>query len=164
MMLGALNWSVQWYKPKQGASLDELTEQAMQLFLPRHPDGDRDERPRHLHPHGPEHGPGLAGHHGEFKPFSQRLPDRILAHLKLLDGDYGGFPIDRYSHCLQTATLALRDGRDEEGFIAPYVNPAFDVKGEILPIGEFASMSRRVFAQPRNSICKAALEQQGAPA
>jgi AcrR family transcriptional regulator len=34
MMLGALNWSVQWYKPKQGASLDELTEQAMQLFLP----------------------------------------------------------------------------------------------------------------------------------
>jgi TetR/AcrR family transcriptional regulator, cholesterol catabolism regulator len=35
MMLGALNWSVQWYKPKQGASLDELTEQVMQLFLPR---------------------------------------------------------------------------------------------------------------------------------
>jgi AcrR family transcriptional regulator len=34
MMLGALNWSVQWYKPKQGASLDELTEQAMQLFIP----------------------------------------------------------------------------------------------------------------------------------
>ncbi len=34
MMLGALNWSVQWYKPKQGASLDELTEQAMRLFLP----------------------------------------------------------------------------------------------------------------------------------
>jgi AcrR family transcriptional regulator len=34
MMLGALNWSVQWYKPKQGASLDELTEQAMLLFLP----------------------------------------------------------------------------------------------------------------------------------
>jgi len=35
MVLGALNWSVQWYKPKQGASLDELTEQVMQLFLPR---------------------------------------------------------------------------------------------------------------------------------
>ena len=34
MMLGALNWSVQWYKPKQGASLDELTQQAMQLFIP----------------------------------------------------------------------------------------------------------------------------------
>jgi AcrR family transcriptional regulator len=34
MMLGALNWSVQWYKPKQGASLDDLTEQAMRLFAP----------------------------------------------------------------------------------------------------------------------------------
>jgi AcrR family transcriptional regulator len=34
MMLGALNWSVQWYKPNQGASLDELTDQAMQLFIP----------------------------------------------------------------------------------------------------------------------------------
>jgi AcrR family transcriptional regulator len=34
MVLGALNWSVQWYKPKQGANLDELTEIAMQLFVP----------------------------------------------------------------------------------------------------------------------------------
>lgn len=34
MMLGALNWSVQWYKPTQGASLDELCEQAMRLFVP----------------------------------------------------------------------------------------------------------------------------------
>jgi TetR/AcrR family transcriptional regulator, cholesterol catabolism regulator len=35
MFLGALNWSVQWFKPKKGASLDELTEIAMQLFVPR---------------------------------------------------------------------------------------------------------------------------------
>lgn len=34
MMLGALNWSVQWYKPKKGASLDDLSDQAMRLFLP----------------------------------------------------------------------------------------------------------------------------------
>jgi AcrR family transcriptional regulator len=33
MMLGALNWSVQWYKPKRGASLDQLTDTAMQLFV-----------------------------------------------------------------------------------------------------------------------------------
>jgi TetR/AcrR family transcriptional regulator, cholesterol catabolism regulator len=33
MMLGALNWSVQWYKPRSGASLDELAEAAMLLFL-----------------------------------------------------------------------------------------------------------------------------------
>lgn len=34
MFLGALNWSVQWYKPRPDASLDELTDQAMLLFLP----------------------------------------------------------------------------------------------------------------------------------
>src|SRR6266852_20708 len=50
----------------------------------------------------------------EFIAFSQGLPDRILAHLRLLDGDYGGFPVDRLTHSLQTATRAHRDGRDEE--------------------------------------------------
>ena len=28
----------------------------------------------------------------EFAEFSKQLPDRVLKHLKLLDGDYGGFP------------------------------------------------------------------------
>ena len=31
------------------------------------------------------------------------LPDRVLNHLRLLDGDQGGFPIDRLQHSLQTA-------------------------------------------------------------
>jgi hypothetical protein len=44
---------------------------------------------------------------GEFKHFSQSLPDRVMAHLKLLDGDFGGFPVGRYTHCLQTATRAM---------------------------------------------------------
>lgn len=50
----------------------------------------------------------------EAMKMAKSLPDRVLGHLKLLDGDFGGFPIDRYSHSLQTATLALKDGRDEE--------------------------------------------------
>ena len=33
MMLGALNWSVQWYKPEQGATLDELTDAVLRLFV-----------------------------------------------------------------------------------------------------------------------------------
>ena len=37
MMLGALNWSVQWYKPGKGASLEQLTDTAMQLFVPTTP-------------------------------------------------------------------------------------------------------------------------------
>jgi predicted HD phosphohydrolase len=49
-------------------------------------------------------------------PFAQNGGKRVLEHLKLLDGDFGGFPVDRLTHCLQTATRAYRDGRDE-----PYV-------------------------------------------
>jgi AcrR family transcriptional regulator len=33
LILGALNWSVQWFDKKKGASLDELTDAAMALFL-----------------------------------------------------------------------------------------------------------------------------------
>jgi AcrR family transcriptional regulator len=33
LMLGALNWSVQWFDHKKNATLDELTEAAMALFL-----------------------------------------------------------------------------------------------------------------------------------
>jgi predicted HD phosphohydrolase len=50
------------------------------------------------------------------KPFSANGGARVLDHLRLLDGDCGGFAIDRLQHCLQTATRAHRDGRDE-----PYV-------------------------------------------
>ena len=52
----------------------------------------------------------IAGHFGQF---ARTLPSRVLTHLKLLDGDYGGFPVDRLEHSLQTATRAHRDGRDE---------------------------------------------------
>ncbi len=33
LMFGALNWSAQWFDPKRRASLDDLTEAALQLFL-----------------------------------------------------------------------------------------------------------------------------------
>jgi hypothetical protein len=33
LLLGALNWSVQWYDARQGASLDELTDATMGLFF-----------------------------------------------------------------------------------------------------------------------------------
>ena len=167
-----------------------------------------------------------------FGPFARSLPDRILAHLRLLDGDFGGFPVDRLTHSLQTATRAHRDGRDEEyvvcallhdigdtlgtynhpdiaaailkpfvseanhwmvekhgifqgyyffhhigmnrdmkdalrgspwfsqteEFCARYDGPSFDPKGETLPLAHFEPMLRRVFAQPKNSIYRAALE------
>jgi predicted HD phosphohydrolase len=169
---------------------------------------------------------------GEFMQFAKGLPDRVLAHLKLLEGDYGGFPIDRYTHCLQTATLALKDGRSDEyvvcallhdigdtlgsfnhpeiaaailkpfvneadlfmvqnhgifqgynffhyigmdrnlrdnfkssphyshteEFVALYDNRAFDAKLETFPMIEFEPILRRVMAQPKQSVYKAALE------
>ena len=173
---------------------------------------------------------GLIG--AQFFGFAQKLPDRVLSHLKLLDGDFGGFPVDRLTHCLQTATLAHEDGKDEEyvvcallhdigdtlgaynhpdiaaaivkpfvseenhwmvekhgifqghyffhhigmnrdmremfrahpcfarteEFCAKYDGPAFDAKAETLPLSFFEPMLRRVFAQPKNSIYKAAME------
>lgn len=57
------------------------------------------------------------------------LPDRVLAQLKLLEGDDGGFPIDRYSHCLQTATLALKDGWDEEYVVCAVLHDIGDTLG-----------------------------------
>jgi predicted HD phosphohydrolase len=42
------------------------------------------------------------------------LADRVIDHLRLLGGDYGGFKVDRLTHSLQTATRAHRAGRDDE--------------------------------------------------
>lgn len=36
-----------------------------------------------------------------FGEFSKGLPDRIITHLRLLEGDFGGFKIDRFQHCLK---------------------------------------------------------------
>jgi predicted HD phosphohydrolase len=168
----------------------------------------------------------------QFVPYAKALPDRILAHLRLLDGDFGGFPVDRLTHSLQTATRAHRDGRDEEyvvcallhdvgdtlgtynhadiaaailkpfvseanhwmvqhhgifqgyfffhhigmnrdmresfrshpcfgqteEFCAHYDGPAFDAEAETLRLDFFEPMLRRVFAQPKDSIYKAAFE------
>lgn len=167
----------------------------------------------------------------QFLPYAQALPDRILDHLRLLDGDFGGFPVDRLTHSLQTATRAVRDDRDEEyvvcallhdigdtlgsfnhpdiaaAILKPFVseanhwmvqhhgilqgyyffhhigmdrdmreafrghphfarteefcfvydNPSFDAQAETLPLDFFEPMLRRVFANPKNSIYKAAL-------
>lgn len=165
-------------------------------------------------------------------PYARALPDRVLAHLKLLEGDYGGFPVDRLTHCLQTATRAQRAGRDAEyvvcallhdigdtlgsynhadvaaailrpfisdenhwmvekhaifqgyyffhhlgmnrdmrdafrdhpcfarteEFCREYDSPAFDPRGETLPLSFFEPLVRRVFAEPKHSIYRAALD------
>jgi predicted HD phosphohydrolase len=61
--------------------------------------------------------------------------ENIIEQLGRLRSDHGGFPISRLEHCLQTATRAELDGRDEEyvlcallhdigDTVAPFNHPA----------------------------------------
>jgi predicted HD phosphohydrolase len=60
-------------------------------------------------------------------PHRGELADRMLAHLKLLDNDFGGFAVDRLEHSLQTATRAHRDGRDEEYVVCALIHDIGDI-------------------------------------
>lgn len=64
-----------------------------------------------------------------YTQFAQEIPTRVLDHLRLLDGDFGGFNIDRLQHSLQTATRALRDGRDEEYVVCALLHDIGDTLG-----------------------------------
>jgi predicted HD phosphohydrolase len=66
---------------------------------------------------------------GAIGNYAKGLPDRVLAHLKLAAGDYGGFAVDRLTHCLQTATLAYRDGQDEEYVVCALLHDMGDILG-----------------------------------
>ncbi len=57
------------------------------------------------------------------------LADRVLGHMRLLTDDYGGFPVDRLEHCLQTATLAEQDGMDEEYIVCALLHDIGDTLG-----------------------------------
>ena len=64
-----------------------------------------------------------------FRPFAANVASRVLDHLRLLDGDYGGFPIDRLQHSLQTATRAHRDGRPETYVVMALLHDIGDTLG-----------------------------------
>ena len=57
------------------------------------------------------------------------LPERVMAHLELLDGDFGGFAVDRLTHSLQTATRAYRAGRDDEYVLCALLHDIGDTLG-----------------------------------
>jgi predicted HD phosphohydrolase len=57
------------------------------------------------------------------------LPERLLTHLRLLDGDFGGFAVDRLTHSLQTATRAYRANRDDEYVFCALVHDIGDTLG-----------------------------------
>lgn len=85
----------------------------------------------------------------EFKPYAAALPDRVLAHLRLLDGDCGGFPVDRLTHSLQTATRAHRDGRDEEYVVCALLHDIGDTLGSFNH-PDIAAAILKPFVSPEN--------------
>ena len=80
---------------------------------------------------------------------SVNLPDRMIEHLELLKGDHGGFAVDRYTHCLQTATRAMRDGRDEEYIVCSLLH---DIGDTLAPANhaDFAATMLEPFISEKN--------------
>jgi predicted HD phosphohydrolase len=68
----------------------------------------------------------IADHSAEF---GARLPARVLTHLRLLGGDYGGFAVDRLTHSLQTATRAERAGRPADYVLCALLHDIGDTLG-----------------------------------
>jgi predicted HD phosphohydrolase len=57
------------------------------------------------------------------------LPSRVLDHLRLLDGDFCGFGVDRLTHSLQTAARAERAGRDDRYILCALLHDIGDTLG-----------------------------------
>ncbi|MDH3690648.1 MAG: HD domain-containing protein [Gammaproteobacteria bacterium] len=57
----------------------------------------------------------------------EQVVDNALTLLKQMAGDPLGYQVDRYTHSLQTATRALRDGADEETIVCALLHDVGDV-------------------------------------
>ena len=62
-----------------------------------------------------------------FVPFLDDLPNRIINQMRELAHDHGGFAVNRLEHCLQTATRAYNDGRDEEYVVCALLHDIGDM-------------------------------------
>ncbi len=63
------------------------------------------------------------------KPFNSAHADRLLATLRSLGDEEGGFAVNRLEHSLQTATRAMRDGRDDEYVVCALMHDIGDLMG-----------------------------------
>ncbi len=81
--------------------------------------------------------------------WNRTLPDRVLSHLKLLNGDFGGYAVDRLTHSLQTATRAVNDGRDEEYVVCALLHDIGDTLGS-MNHADIAAAILRPFVSEQN--------------
>jgi len=75
------------------------------------------------------------------------LPDRLLDALDKLKSSLAGYQVSRYEHSLQSATRALRDGRDEEYVVAALLH---DIGDELAPYthGEMTAAILKPYVRP----------------
>jgi len=85
----------------------------------------------------------------EFQRYKNELPQRLIEHMRTLQHDFGGFPVSRLEHCLQTATRVLEAGEDDE-----YVAVALlhDIGDTLCPLahGELAAMILKPYVNDAN--------------
>ena len=86
---------------------------------------------------------------GEALKMYAGLADRVLAHLRLLDSDFGGFAVDRLTHSLQTATRAYRANRDDEYVFAALLHDIGDTLGSFNH-ADIAAAITKPFLDERN--------------
>ena len=91
---------------------------------------------------------------GEYMAFAKGLPDRVLDHLRLLDGDFGGFPVCRLEHSLQTATRAHRDGRGEPYVVMALLHDIGDTLGSYNHPEVAASIIKPFVSEELHWICQ----------
>ena len=63
----------------------------------------------------------------DYGQFASKGGKRVMDHMRLLEGDYGGFPVDRLEHSLQTATRAFKDGKDDEYVVCALLHDIGDL-------------------------------------
>lgn len=90
----------------------------------------------------------------EYLDFAKGVADRVLAHLKLLKGDFGGFPVCRLEHSLQTATRAHRDGRDEPYVVMALLHDIGDTLGTYNHPEVAASIIKPFVSEELHWICQ----------
>ena len=75
------------------------------------------------------------------------LPDRMMEALEKLRTSFAGYQVTRYEHSLQSATRALRDGRDEEYVVGALMH---DVGDELAPYthGEMVAAILKPYVRP----------------
>ena len=82
--------------------------------------------------------------------FMAKQPDRILSALREMETSTAGYQVSRYTHSLQTATRAHRDGRDEEYVVMAAVH---DIGDDLAPLTHSEMIGAVLRPYVRPEIC-----------